>query len=80
VHRPPHASRDNPRLCSQVQSGRFRVISVALCPQQDFPSQQVYGPTPGPTLRLVTCGGDFDTQTHLYLDRTIAFALYAGKN
>jgi hypothetical protein len=56
----------------------FRVTSVALYPQQHFPSQQVYGPTPGPALRLVTCGGDFDEQTRLYLDRTIAFAVYAG--
>ena len=38
----------------------------------------MFGSTPGPTLRLVTCGGDFDEQTRLYLDRTIAFAVYAG--
>jgi hypothetical protein len=32
-----------------------------------------------PTLRLITCGGDYDAQTHHYLDRTIAFAAYAGE-
>jgi hypothetical protein len=30
-------------------------------------------------LRLVTCGGDFDQQTHHYLDRTVVFAVYAGE-
>jgi sortase (surface protein transpeptidase) len=57
----------------------FRVTKVALYRQQDFPTRQVYGFTPGPTLRLITCGGDYDERTHLYLDRTIAFAVYAGE-
>ena len=57
----------------------FRVTKVALYRQQDFPTRQVYGFTPGPTLRLITCGGDFDERTHLYLDRTIVFAVYAGQ-
>jgi Sortase domain len=55
-----------------------RVNSVALSSQYDFPSRRVYGCTTRPLLRLVTCGGAFDTDTHLYLDRTIAFASYAG--
>jgi len=57
----------------------FRIGSVALYPQWDFPTKQVYGFTMRPTLRLITCGGDFDTHTHLYLDRTIAFASYVGQ-
>jgi len=57
----------------------FRVTKVALYPERDFPTGQVYGFTPGPTLRLITCGGDYDERTHLYLDRTIAFAVYAGE-
>jgi hypothetical protein len=57
----------------------FRVTAVAEYPEQDFPSHDVYGDTPGPTLRLVTCGGDFDQQTHHYLDRTVVFAVYAGE-
>ncbi|MGH3245717.1 MAG: class F sortase, partial [Trebonia sp.] len=57
----------------------FRVTAVALYPQQDFPTRAVYGFTPHPTLRLITCGGDYDQRTHLYLDRTIAFAVYAGR-
>jgi sortase (surface protein transpeptidase) len=57
----------------------FRVTAVAMYRQQDFPTKQVYGFTPNPTLRLITCGGDYDAQTHTYLDRTIAFAVYAGE-
>ena len=57
----------------------FRVTAVALYPEQDFPTKEVYGYTPHPTLRLITCGGDYDAQTHYYLDRTIAFAVYAGE-
>lgn len=57
----------------------FRVTAVVLYQEQDFPSKAVYGFTPNPTLRLITCGGDFDAQTHHYLGRTIAFAVYAGQ-
>ena len=60
------------------QTAVFRVNAVALFPQWSFPSQRVYGYSADPQLRLVTCGGDFDFQTHLYLDRTIAFASYLG--
>jgi hypothetical protein len=56
----------------------FRVTGVALYPEQEFPTRQVYGSTPRPTLRLITCGGDFDQRTRHYLDRTIAYAVYAG--
>jgi hypothetical protein len=61
------------------QTAVFRVTAVAMYPEQDFPTKQVYSFTPGPTLRLITCGGDFDAQTHHYLGRTIAFAVYAGE-
>lgn len=57
----------------------FTVTSVALYPQTDFPALRVYGFTAAPTLRLVTCGGDFDWQTHHYLDRTVVFARYVGQ-
>jgi sortase (surface protein transpeptidase) len=57
----------------------FEVTSIALYSESDFPASQVYGPTPNPTLRLVTCGGGFDSRTHHYVDRTIAFASYIGQ-
>lgn len=56
----------------------FRVNSVALFSQSDFPNRRIYGYHPRPVLRLVTCGGQFDRKTHLYLDRTVAFATYQG--
>ena len=52
----------------------FRVTSVALYPQEDFPASLVYAKTRQPTLRLITCGGQFDRRTHLYLGSTIVFA------
>ena len=60
------------------QTAEFRVATVGLYPQNAFPTMRVYGNTGRPTLRLVTCGGQFDWTTHLYLDRTIVFADFAG--
>ena len=57
----------------------FQVIAVALYAERDFPTREVYGYTPNPTLRLITCGGDFDPQSHHYLGRTIAYAVYTGE-
>jgi Sortase domain len=56
----------------------FRVTSVGLYPENAFPASRVYQYTRYPTLRLITCGGQFDWETHLYLDRTIVFATYTG--
>jgi sortase (surface protein transpeptidase) len=39
-----------------------------------FPTDRVYFPTPEPTLRLVTCGGDFDTAAGSYRDNLVVFA------
>lgn len=39
-----------------------------------FPTAEVYFPTPEPTLRLVTCGGDFDTSARSYRDNLVVFA------
>lgn len=62
------------------RTAAFRVTAVALYPEQDFPASDVYGFTPQPALRMITCGGDYDEQTHHYLSRTIAFAVYAGES
>lgn len=39
-----------------------------------FPTEAVYGPTAGPALRLITCGGEFNRTTGHYRDNTIVFA------
>jgi hypothetical protein len=56
----------------------FDVDAVDLYSENAFPDRSIYGTTAIPALRLVTCGGDFDTKTHLYLDRTVAWARYLG--
>lgn len=39
-----------------------------------FPTRAVYGDTSGPTLRLITCGGEFEQQGRRYLDNIIVYA------
>ena len=45
--------------------------------KDDFPTDAVYGPTELPTLRLVTCGGDFDFDVRTYDDNLIVYAALA---
>jgi sortase (surface protein transpeptidase) len=44
-----------------------------------FPTKLVYGRTPVPTLRLITCGGRFNPATGHYLDNFIVFARLIGR-
>jgi hypothetical protein len=39
-----------------------------------FPTERVYGDTPGPELRLITCGGAFDRPNRNYLDNINIYA------
>jgi hypothetical protein len=52
----------------------FTIDEVEVALKSDFPTGQVYAPTPYPALRLITCGGDFDKRTHEYLGNTIVYA------
>lgn len=52
---------------------RFTVDAVERHPKGAFPTERVYGPTEGPTLRLVTCGGPFDREARSYLDNVVVF-------
>ncbi len=52
----------------------FGVERVAIFPKDAFPTEAVYGPTPEPELRLITCGGPFDGFAHTYLDNVVVFA------
>jgi sortase (surface protein transpeptidase) len=52
----------------------FRVTSVRTYLKTRFPSAAVYGPAPGPQLRLITCGGAFDPVTRSYLANVVVFA------
>jgi LPXTG-site transpeptidase (sortase) family protein len=52
----------------------FSVTAVQMYQKDDFPTKAVYGPTPDPELRLITCGGTFDYETRSYLSNTVVYA------
>jgi len=52
----------------------FSVDRVETHPKDDFPTIEAYGNTPDSQLRLITCGGDFDSSARSYLDNVIVFA------
>ncbi|WP_299950976.1 class F sortase [uncultured Modestobacter sp.] len=52
----------------------FAVDRVETHPKDDFPTIAAYGDTPDAQLRLITCGGDFDSSVRSYEDNVIAFA------
>jgi sortase (surface protein transpeptidase) len=54
----------------------FVVDRVQSYPKNKFPTKDVYDPTPGATLRLITCGGSFDRAAGHYRNNVIAFAHY----
>lgn len=56
----------------------FRVDSQTSAPKDAFPTDLVYGPTPTPQLRLITCDGVFNGSTGHYLDNLIVFASLAA--
>lgn len=52
----------------------FTVSGVRQYPKTAFPTSVVYGNTDFAALRLITCGGSFDSTTHSYLSNTVVFA------
>jgi hypothetical protein len=56
---------------------RFVVDRTEQYLKQRFPTEAVYFPTLTPTLRLVTCGGEFDRATGHYRSNLIVFASLA---
>ena len=57
----------------------FTVDVATLVAKDDFPTGAVYGPTEGPELRLITCGGAYTTSTG-YAGNVIVFAHYVGSH
>ncbi|GAA4870421.1 sortase domain-bontaining protein [Actinomycetospora straminea] len=51
----------------------YAVDRVAEVPKDAFPTVQVYGATPGPELRLITCGGEFDADVRSYEDNVVVY-------
>lgn len=52
----------------------FKVDAVRQVSKAKFPTWDIYGPTPVPTLRLITCGGKFDRAERHYEDNVVVFA------
>jgi hypothetical protein len=55
----------------------FVVTSVEQYAKNRFPTAKVYQPTPGAELRLITCGGDFDSARRSYRDNIVVYAVLA---
>jgi sortase (surface protein transpeptidase) len=56
----------------------FRVTRVLTYLKDQFPTQTVYGPTPDAELRLITCGGTFDSTSGHYLSNIVVYATEAS--
>ena len=54
---------------------RFTVSRVASYPKDAFPTEEVYGNTEGPELRLITCDGDFDRRSRSYAENLVVYAV-----
>jgi len=52
----------------------FRVGAVRRYAKNRFPTPAVYGATPTPELRLITCGGTFDRARGSYLSNVVVYA------
>ena len=56
---------------------RFTVTGARSYPKTAFPTEAVYGPVPGSELRLITCGGEFDTSRRQYRENLVVYAVAA---
>lgn len=56
----------------------FRVARVTSVPKDSFPTLEVYGNTGDAELRLITCGGRFDSTTRNYLSNVVVYAVLIG--
>jgi sortase (surface protein transpeptidase) len=65
-----------------VQSGpsvfTFEVWKVLTYSKARFDTTAVFGPTPDAELRLITCGGPFDTSIGHYEDNIVVYAILTG--
>ncbi|MFP3969518.1 class F sortase [Actinomadura fulvescens] len=64
---------------ADARGGRvtFRVEEVRSYAKAAFPAKEVYGATPDPQLRLITCGGGFDRATGHYNTNVVIYATLA---
>jgi sortase (surface protein transpeptidase) len=55
-------------------TARFTVTALGQYDQNDFPTELVYGNTSDAELRVITCGGTFDSNTGHYTENTVVYA------
>lgn len=65
---------------TRTDGGRavFAVTEVERYAKNRFPSEAVYGPIDHAGLRLITCGGDFDSSAGHYRDNIVVYATLRG--
>jgi hypothetical protein len=56
----------------------FVVEDMEFTLKEALPVERIWGPTDGPTLRLITCGGTFDRRTGHYRSNLIVYATLAS--
>lgn len=56
----------------------FIVDKLEVYPKSGFPTKKVYGNTPDAQLRLISCGGPFDTAKRSYRDNIVVYAHLDG--
>lgn len=62
-------------VLSDGSTRSFSVTGSVSVPKRDFPTEDVYGPSPTAQLRLITCGGDFDDSWGHYNDNVVVSAV-----
>jgi Sortase domain len=67
-------------ILADHQVAVFKITGVRLYPKDHFPTATVYGNTNYAALRLITCGGSFDEQSHHYSSNIVAFASLASSH
>jgi sortase (surface protein transpeptidase) len=63
---------------SDGSTAEFRVTETELVLKSEFPTEKVYGSVQGSQLRLITCGGSFDSSARSYAGNLIVFAEHVG--
>jgi sortase (surface protein transpeptidase) len=58
----------------------FRVTRVASFAKDQFPTLDVYGNTDDAELRLITCGGAFDSSARSYENNIVVYAALTGSS
>jgi sortase (surface protein transpeptidase) len=59
-------------------TARFEVEVLERYRQSEFPNEKVYSMTDYPSLRLITCSGEYDKGSKRYSHNTVVYARFAG--